>query len=45
MTPEEENLIRARQKTRARIMAVLLLGFVALVFAITIVKIDAGIAP
>ena len=42
MTPEEEDLIRARQKSRARIMAVLLLAFVVLVFAIAIVKIQAG---
>ncbi|MFL9840088.1 hypothetical protein ABS767_03850 [Sphingomonas sp. ST-64] len=42
MTPEEEELIRARQKSRARIMAVLLIAFVALVFAISIVKIQAG---
>ena len=43
MTPEEEDLLRARQKSRARVMAVLLLAFVVLVFAISIVKISAGI--
>ncbi|MBX3593761.1 hypothetical protein [Sphingomonas sp.] len=42
MTPEEEETIRARQKSRARLMAVLLLAFVVLVFAISIVKIQAG---
>ncbi|MBV8237685.1 MAG: hypothetical protein JO221_02835 [Sphingomonas sp.] len=40
----EEQLIRQRQKGRAIVMAVLLGGFVLLVFAITIVKIKAGIA-
>jgi hypothetical protein len=44
MTPEEEALVRARQKSRARIMALLLLAFVVLVFAISIVKISSGIA-
>lgn len=43
MTPEEETLVRARQKSRARIMALLLLAFVVLVFAISIVKISSGI--
>lgn len=43
MTPEEENLVRARQKSRARIVAILLFAFVILVFAISIVKIQAGI--
>ncbi|WP_173655804.1 hypothetical protein [Sphingomonas turrisvirgatae] len=43
MTPEEEKIVRARQKSRARIMALLLLAFVILVFAISIVKISQGI--
>lgn len=43
MTPEEQDLIRARQKSRARIMALLLLAFVVLVFAISVVKISQGI--
>ena len=42
MTPDNEDMIRARQKARARIMAWLLGGFVILVFAISIVKIQAG---
>jgi hypothetical protein len=42
MSPEEQDLVRARQKSRARIMALLLLAFVILVFAISIVKIQAG---
>ncbi len=42
MTPEDQDLIRARQKSRARIVALLLFAFVALVFAISIVKIKAG---
>lgn len=36
MIPEEE--IRRRQRERARLMALLLFGFVALVFAISIAK-------
>ncbi|MCW6534992.1 hypothetical protein [Sphingomonas lycopersici] len=44
MKRDEEDLIRQRQKGRAIVMAVLLGGFVLLVFAITIVKIKAGIA-
>ena len=43
MTPEEEKTVRARQMSRARIMAILLFAFVLLVFAISIVKIQAGI--
>ena len=43
MTPQEEEIVRARQKSRARVMALLLLAFVVLVFAISIVKISAGI--
>ncbi len=36
MIPEDE--IRRRQAERARLMAILLFGFVALVFAISIAK-------
>ncbi len=42
MTPQEEEIVRARQKSRARLMAILLIAFVILVFAITVVKIQAG---
>ena len=38
MTPDDEDLIRSRQKGRARLMALLLAGFVILMFAITIAK-------
>lgn len=41
---EPTKAIRARQKARARVMAVLLLAFVVLMFAITIAKIKAGTA-
>lgn len=41
---EQTKAIRARQKARARVMAVLLLAFVILMFAITIAKIKAGTA-
>lgn len=43
MTPQTESeLIRARQRARARVMALLLGGFCILMFAITIAKIRAG---
>lgn len=41
MKPEDE-LIRARQRSRAKVMALLLGGLVVLLFLITIVKIKAG---
>ncbi len=41
MKPDDER-IRARQRERAKVMAWLLGGFVVLLFAITIVKIQAG---
>ena len=41
MTPEEE-VIRARQRDRARIMAWMLGAFVVLMFLITIAKVSAG---
>lgn len=40
MSPEEERVIRERQKSRAMVMALLLGGFVVLVFAISIVKMN-----
>jgi hypothetical protein len=40
MTNEE---IRARQKSRARVMGALLLAFVVLMFAITVAKIRASV--
>jgi len=43
MTPDEQDLVRSRQRGRATVMAVLLGAFVILVFAISIVKIRAGI--
>ncbi|HWU94751.1 MAG TPA: hypothetical protein VN029_04090 [Sphingomonas sp.] len=39
---EETELIRARQRSRAVVMAILLGLFVVLVFAISIVKIQLG---
>ena len=46
MTPfdprPDEELIRRRQQARARIMALLLVAFVVLTFAISIVKISEG---
>jgi len=42
MTDDETTLIRSRQRSRARLMAVLLGAFVILVFAISIVKIKLG---
>ena len=38
MTPDDQNLVRKRQRERARLMALLLAGFVILMFAITIAK-------
>jgi hypothetical protein len=39
MSRDEDEVVRARQKERARIMAWLLGGFVVLMFLITIAKI------
>ena len=39
---ESTDLIRARQRSRARVMALLLGAFVILVFAISIVKMQIG---
>ncbi len=38
MTPQDQDEIRRRQRTRAIVMAVLLLGFAVLVYAISIAK-------
>ena len=38
MTPKEQDEIRRRQRSRATIMAVLLIAFAALVYAISIAK-------
>ena len=38
MSPLDQQEVRRRQKSRAVIMAVLLAGFVVLVYAITIVR-------
>lgn len=42
MTPEQEKLIRARQRSRSLVMALILGGLVVLFFFITIAKIQAG---
>ncbi len=42
MTPDELNLIRKRQRGRARAMALMLGGLVLLIFAISIAKIQLG---
>jgi uncharacterized membrane protein YccC len=41
-TPPTDDLIRARQRSRATVMGVILGALVILVFAITIAKIKAG---
>jgi accessory gene regulator protein AgrB len=38
MTPEEQDLVRKRQKSRAVVMGVLLIAFVVLIYGITIAK-------
>ena len=42
---EQSDLVRARQRSRARVMGVLLGAFVILIFAISIVKITQGYGP
>jgi len=38
MTPEDQDLVQARQRSRAKVTAILLMAFVVLMFAITIAK-------
>ena len=38
MTPQEQEEVRRRQRSRSILMAVLLLGFAVLVYAISIAK-------
>lgn len=42
MTPQDEDLIRRRQKGRALVLALLLGGLVVLIFFITLVRIRAS---
>lgn len=42
MTPDDEELIRARQRARARVTAILLGALVVLFFLISIAKIRSG---
>ncbi|MCW3846392.1 hypothetical protein OF829_04005 [Sphingomonas sp. LB-2] len=42
LSKPESDAIRARQRSRARVMALLLGAFVVLIFAISIVKIQLG---
>ena len=38
MTPEDQDLVQARQRSRAKVTAILLMAFVVLMFGITIAK-------
>jgi hypothetical protein len=38
MTPQDQDEVRRRQRSRSIVMAVLLIGFAVLVFAISIAK-------
>jgi hypothetical protein len=42
MTPDDEELIRARQRSRARVTAIMLGALVVLFFLISIAKIRSG---
>ena len=42
MTPDDEDLIRRRQKSRSLVLAVLLAALVVLIFAITLTRIRAS---
>lgn len=44
MNPNDQDLIRRRQKSRAIVVALLLGAFVVLIFFITIAKINQGMA-
>ena len=39
MTPDKEDLVRRRQKSRSLVLAALLVGLVVLIFAITLTRI------
>jgi len=38
MIPQDDDVVRARQRSRAKLTAILLMAFVVLMFAITIAK-------
>ena len=42
MTPEEQRLIQARQRSRSRVTAIILFALVVLFFAIGVAKIMGG---
>ncbi len=42
MIPHDDDLVRARQRSRAKVTAILLMAFVVLMFAITIAKMAIG---
>jgi len=42
MTPQEEKIVRQRQKSRALVVALMLGAFVLLIYGISIAKIAAG---
>lgn len=42
MTPDDQDLVRARQRGRATVMAILMGLFVILIFFVSIAKISAG---
>ncbi len=42
MIPQDDDLVRARQRGRAKVTAILLMAFVVLMFAITIAKMAIG---
>ena len=42
MTPQEEKIVRQRQKSRALVVALLLGAFVLLIYGISIAKIAGG---
>ena len=42
LSPEQQSMVEARNRARARVTALLLGAFVILVFAIAVVKIKAG---
>jgi len=42
MIPQDDDLVRARQRSRGKVTAILLMAFVVLMFAITIAKMAIG---